>query len=48
MREWQVRRGLQPHPDGQRRWDRAYQQRMAWTDHKVSRPRPASSLPHGR
>ncbi len=31
MREWQVRRGLQPHPDGQRRWDRAYQQLMAWT-----------------
>ena len=31
MREWQVRRVLQPHPDGQRRWDRTYQQLMAWT-----------------
>src|SRR5215212_3117358 len=31
MRQWQVRRALQPHPDGQRRWDRTYQQLMAWT-----------------
>src|SRR3954463_13664927 len=31
MRHWQVRRALQPHPDGQRRWDRTYQQLMAWT-----------------
>src|SRR3954471_8849669 len=22
MRQWQVRRALQPHPDGQRRWDK--------------------------
>src|SRR3954464_521585 len=31
MRQWQVRRALQPHPDGQRRWDRTDQQLMAWT-----------------
>ncbi len=30
MREWRVRRVLQPHPDGQRRWERAYQQLLAW------------------
>lgn len=26
QRQWQVRREVTPHPDGQRRWDRAYQQ----------------------
>ena len=31
MRQWQVRRTWQPHLDGQRRWDRTYQQLMAWT-----------------
>src|SRR3954454_18997225 len=31
MREWRVRRALQPQPDGQRCWDRAYQQLLAWT-----------------
>ena len=31
MRDWRVRRVLQPHPDGQRHWDRTYQQLMAWT-----------------
>lgn len=31
MRDWQVRRVWQPHPDGQRHWDRTYQQLMAWT-----------------
>ena len=28
-RQWQVRRALQPHPDGQRRWDRAYGRLLA-------------------
>ena len=32
MRDWQVRRTLQPHPAGQRHWDRAYQQLLAWTE----------------
>ena len=31
MREWRVRRALQPQPDGQRCWDRAYQQLLTWT-----------------
>jgi hypothetical protein len=30
MREWRVRRVLQPHPDGQRHWGRTYQQLLAW------------------
>ena len=47
MREWRVRRALQPQPDGQRRWDRAYQQLLAWTQvqnasaaARHARPRP--------
>jgi hypothetical protein len=30
-RQWTVRRTRQPEPDGQRRWDRAYQELLAWT-----------------
>ena len=48
MREWQVRRVLQPHPDGQRRWDRAYQQLMAWTQPEDAAAPAAPSLSHGR
>lgn len=29
-RHWQVRRQVTPHPDGQRRWDRAYQLLLQW------------------
>jgi len=29
-RQWQARRVTQPHPDGQRRWDQAYQQLLRW------------------
>jgi hypothetical protein len=29
-RHWQVRRQTAPHPDGQRRWDRAYQLLLQW------------------
>ena len=29
--QWIVRRTMQPDPDGQRRWDRAYQEVLAWT-----------------
>src|SRR5215210_9201797 len=29
--QWIVRRTLQPDRDGQRRWDRAYQEVLAWT-----------------
>ena len=31
MRDWRVCRTLQPHPAGQRHWDRTYQQLLAWT-----------------
>src|SRR3954463_12028596 len=31
MRDWRVRRTFQPHPAGQRQWDRVYQQLLAWT-----------------
>src|SRR3954452_25513925 len=31
MREWRVRRALQPQTNGQSSWDRAYQQLLAWT-----------------
>src|SRR4051812_19084019 len=30
-RQWIVRRTMQQDPDGQRRWDRAYQELLAWT-----------------
>jgi hypothetical protein len=31
-RMWQVHRELVAHPDGQRRWDRAYQLLLRWAD----------------
>jgi hypothetical protein len=30
-RQWIVRRTTQQEPDGQRRWDRAYQEMLSWT-----------------
>ena len=30
-RQWRVRRQVVAAPDGQRRWDRAYQLLLAWT-----------------
>jgi len=35
-RQWSVRRTRQPEPGGQRRWDRAYQEVLAWTEAAVS------------
>ena len=35
-RQWSVRRTRQPEPDGQRRWDRAYQEVLAWTEAAAS------------
>jgi uncharacterized protein (UPF0548 family) len=29
---WQIRRRLQAMPDGQQRWDRAYQALLRWTE----------------
>ncbi len=49
MRDWRVRRVWQPHPDGQRHWDRTYQQLMAWTHtagQDAPRSRPTPHLPH--
>jgi len=31
-RTWQVHRDTVAHPDGQRRWDRAYQLLLRWAD----------------
>ena len=31
-RTWQVHREIVVHPDGQRRWDRAYQLLLRWAD----------------
>ena len=30
-RQWHVRRQVVAHPDGQRRWDQAYQALLRWT-----------------
>ena len=40
-RSWNVQRTTHPHPDGQRRWDRAYQLLLRWDDDA-----PASHQPH--
>jgi len=32
---WIVRRTMRPTPEGQRRWDRAYQEVLAWTEGPV-------------
>ena len=55
MREWRVRRVLQPHPDGQRHWERAYQQLLAWAQEAgvpaaagVDPEPPAKEAGHGR
>lgn len=29
--QWNVRRELKPYPNGQQRWDRAYQYLLRWT-----------------
>ena len=31
-RTWHVHRDVAPHPDGQRRWDRAYQLLLQWAE----------------
>ncbi len=38
-RTWQVHRDIVAHPDGQRRWDRAYQLLLGWADEVVA-PQP--------
>ena len=34
--QWSVRRTMQPTPEGQRRWDRAYQEVLAWMEESLS------------
>ena len=46
--QWIVRRTMRPTPEGQRRWDRAYQEVLAWTEgagRRVTRPRRTGGQP---
>src|SRR3954465_6277376 len=36
--QWIVRRTMQPAPGGQRRWDRAYQEVLAWMEGPADEP----------
>ncbi len=37
-RQWRIRRDLLAIPDGDRRWDRAYQELLNWTRPDVAAP----------
>ncbi len=39
-RQWRTRRVLLATPDGQQRWDRAYQHLLHWTASSLSPPAP--------
>jgi len=39
-RDWRIRRELLARPDGDRRWDRAYQELLLWTDPALATPTP--------
>jgi hypothetical protein len=39
---WVVRRTTRPDPDGQRRWDRAYLEVLAWTEEPAGAPADGS------
>ena len=43
QRQWRIRRQVVATPDGQRRWDRAYQHLLNWTA-----PAPAPPVPRER
>src|SRR3712207_1372085 len=45
---WTVRRTMRPAPGGQGRWDRAYQEVLAWTEGPADRPAGASRGPGTR
>ena len=45
--QWIVRRTMQPAPGGQRRWDRAYQEMLAWMEGPADEPVGASRGPGG-
>jgi hypothetical protein len=44
-RHWTKRRVLLEHPDGLRRWDRAYQLLMAWSTDPAPDDQPQPSVP---
>src|SRR5918997_4781007 len=46
--QWTVRRTMRPDPDGQRRWDRAYQEVLPWTRVQAVAPAGASRGPGAR
>src|SRR5215212_8338968 len=46
--QWIVRRTMQPAPGGQRRWDRAYQEVLAWMEGPADKPVGASRGPGAR
>ena len=46
--QWTVRRTMQPGPGGQRRWDRAYQEVLAWTEGPADEPVGTSRGPGAR
>src|SRR5215203_5413416 len=46
--QWTVRRTMRPTPEGQRRWDRAYQELLAWTEGPADGPAGASRSPGAR
>jgi hypothetical protein len=35
--QWMVRRTMQPAPEGQRRWDRAYQEVLTWREERTDK-----------
>ena len=43
-REWIVRRTMQQDPDGQHRWDRAYQELLTWTSVGLGDEAPAAAV----
>src|SRR4051794_31736240 len=45
---WTVRRTMRPDPDGRRRWDRAYQEVLTWTEGPADAHRRAITGPSPR
>src|SRR3954447_15477582 len=45
---WTVRRTMRPDPDGRRRWDRAYQEVLTWTEGPADEPAGVSPGPGAR
>src|SRR6059058_2768312 len=45
---WTVPRTMQPDPDGRRRWDRAYQEVLTWTEGLADEPAGVSPDPGAR